>query len=417
MNTATNNTKAIKDWDEFSEFHIVNSTNILISELKHKSDIVIVDVGANSGTFFDRLNKNLDIKKAILFEPHPQLFAYLQDKYKDNDKIIIENIALSDSIRNYNLDISAFDWNIENNYNDGSVDPLFNLGLSKISYNNDGILQTNTFDNLRKKYNLDKIDLIKIDTETEDLLVLKGFTQTVKELKDKPIIELENNWRERYFFDESQKILNDFCQINNYINDIDLNARGDYYLYPEKIDSAASNIKYPITIVTGLWDLGRGSIDGWAKRDFQQYKNKFFELLETNMPLCIWIPRNLEEEVLKIRGNKPTKIYFKELEDFKTWFPFWDRLQEIRTNPNWANFAGWLPESPQAALEYYNPMMMCKMFMVNDSALTNPFNSEYFYWVDGGLTSTVSAGYFTDNVLNNLESYTDSTQKITFITY
>ena len=61
MNTATNNTKAIKDWDEFSEFHIVNSTNILISKLKHKSDIVIVDVGANSGTFFDRLNKNLNI--------------------------------------------------------------------------------------------------------------------------------------------------------------------------------------------------------------------------------------------------------------------------------------------------------------------------------------------------------------------
>ena len=212
MNTATNNTKAIKDWDEFSEFHIVNSTNILISKLKHKSDIVIVDVGANSGTFFDRLNKNLNIKKAILFEPHPQLFAYLQDKYKDNDKIIVENIALSDSIRNYNLDTSAFNWNIENNYNDGSVDPLFNLGLSKVSYNNDGILQTNTFDNLRKKYNLDKIDLIKIDTETEDLLVLKGFTQTVKELNNKPIIELENNWKERYFFDESQKILNDFLK-------------------------------------------------------------------------------------------------------------------------------------------------------------------------------------------------------------
>ena len=33
-----------------------------------------------------------------------------------------------------------------------------------------------------------------------------------------------------------------------------------------------------VTIVTGLWDLGRGQLDGWAKRDFQQYKNKFFEL-------------------------------------------------------------------------------------------------------------------------------------------
>ena len=172
------------------------------------------------------------------------------------------------------------------------------------------------------------------------------------------------------------------------------------------------------TIVTGLWDLGRGSIDGWAKRDFQQYKDRFFELLETDAQMAIWIPRDLEAEVLAIRGNKPTRIYIRELEDFKVWFPFWNQLQEIRTNPDWYNFAGWLSESPQAALEYYNPMMMCKMFMVNDTAITNPFNSEYFYWIDGGLTSTVSRGYFThDNVLDKLEEYSDSIQKLTFITY
>jgi len=172
------------------------------------------------------------------------------------------------------------------------------------------------------------------------------------------------------------------------------------------------------TIVTGLWDLGRGSIDGWAKRDFQQYKDRFFELLETDAQMAIWIPRDLEAEVLAIRGNKPTRIYIRELEDFKVWFPFWNQLQEIRTNPDWYNFAGWLSESPQAALEYYNPMMMCKMFMVNDTAITNPFNSEYFYWIDGGLTSTVSRGYFThDKVLDKLEEYSDSIQKLTFITY
>ena len=30
-----------------------------------------------------------------------------------------------------------------------------------------------------------------------------------------------------------------------------------------------------ITIVTGLWDLKRGDIQGWGKRDFQQYKDRF----------------------------------------------------------------------------------------------------------------------------------------------
>ena len=173
-----------------------------------------------------------------------------------------------------------------------------------------------------------------------------------------------------------------------------------------------------VTIVTGLWDLGRGNIEGWAKRNFQQYKDRFFELLESDVAMCILIPRELEQEVLKIRKNKPTQIYFKELEDFKTWFPFFDKLQEIRTNPEWYNIAGWLPESPQAALEYYNPMMMCKMFMVNDSAVMNPFNSKYFYWIDGGLTSTVNQGYFNyDNVFNKLQNYTDSIKKLTFITY
>ena len=124
-----------------------------------------------------------------------------------------------------------------------------------------------------------------------------------------------------------------------------------------------------VTIVTGLWDLGRGNLTGWANRSFQQYKDKFFDLLEADAQMCIWIPKELEEEVRVIRGNKPTQIYFKELEDFKTWFPFFNEVQEIRNNPEWANFAGWLPESPQAALEFYNPMMMCKMFMVNDSQL------------------------------------------------
>ena len=66
-----------------------------------------------------------------------------------------------------------------------------------------------------------------------------------------------------------------------------------------------------ITLVTGLWDMGRGNLDGWAKRDFEYYKTRFFEFLETDVQMCIWIPKDLEEEVLKIRGDRPTKIFIK----------------------------------------------------------------------------------------------------------
>jgi hypothetical protein len=59
-----------------------------------------------------------------------------------------------------------------------------------------------------------------------------------------------------------------------------------------------------VTIVTGLWDLGRGNLDGWGKRDFSNYKTKFFEMLETNAQMCIWIPQELEEEVLEEEVNE-----------------------------------------------------------------------------------------------------------------
>lgn len=161
-----------------------------------------------------------------------------------------------------------------------------------------------------------------------------------------------------------------------------------------------------VTIVTGLWDLGREGLSDSFKRNFSSYKDRFFEMLESDAQMCIWIPKELEQEVMQVRKDKPTKLFFKELKDFETWNPFFDKIQEIRKQEKWLSQAGWLRESPQAELKYYNPMMFTKMFMVNDSAIINPFNSEYFFWIDGGLTNTVHKGYFQkDKVLDNLDSF------------
>lgn len=171
-----------------------------------------------------------------------------------------------------------------------------------------------------------------------------------------------------------------------------------------------------VTIVTGLWDLGRGELEGWANRDFELYKENFFKLLRSNIPMCVWVPKDLEADVWKIRSPHNTKVYTKETEDFKTWFPFFNEHDAIRTDPEWYNRAGWLSSSPQAKLELYNPMMMTKMFMVNDSAIMNPFNTKYFYWIDGGICSTVSHDTFLDgNVFRNTAKAYDDT--IVHITY
>jgi hypothetical protein len=180
--------------------------------------------------------------------------------------------------------------------------------------------------------------------------------------------------------------------------------------------STLLNKQKKVTIVTGLWDLGRGQLTGWAQRDFKTYKQNFFQLLQLDIPMCIWVPVELEKEVWEIRSKENTKVYTKEVEDFKNWFPFFNEHDAIRKNPAWYETAGWLKESPQAALPMYNPMMMSKVFMVNDSAIYNPFDSDYFYWIDGGLSLTVPFSMFAGgDIFRNIPlAYTDSIVHIAY---
>jgi hypothetical protein len=49
---------------------------------------------------------------------------------------------------------------------------------------------------------------------------------------------------------------------------------------------------------------------------------------------------------------------------------------------------------------------MSKVFLLNDAKIMDQFNSEYMFWIDGGLTNTVHPGYFThDKVLDKLSKY------------
>ena len=101
-----------------------------------------------------------------------------------------------------------------------------------------------------------------------------------------------------------------------------------------------------------------------------------------------------------------TCIRIKEIDEFRNHFPLYDQVTHIRKNEAWLNQAGWLRDSTQASMELYNPMVMSKMFMLHDEKIRNQFNSEYFFWIDGGLTNTIHPGYFNhDKVLEKLESY------------
>ena len=160
-----------------------------------------------------------------------------------------------------------------------------------------------------------------------------------------------------------------------------------------------------ITLVTGIWDIGRGELsEGWS-RPFQHYLDKFEQLLKVEENLIIFGEDELEKFVFERRSSENTQFISRPL----SWFQdneFFKNIQKIRTNEDWLNRSGWLRESTQARLENYNPLVMSKVFLLNDAKIMDKFNSEYMFWIDGGLTNTVHPGYFThDKVLDKLSKY------------
>ena len=161
-----------------------------------------------------------------------------------------------------------------------------------------------------------------------------------------------------------------------------------------------------LTVVTGIWDLRRDQAGEGFKRPFTHYTDRFIELLKADINLIVYIEKKYEELVWKHRQPHNTKVYIKEVRDFRERFDGYNQVQKIRKDEKWLAQAGWLPFSTQASLELYNPMVMSKMFMLHDASIFNPFNTDYFIWLDGGITNTVHQGYFThDKILDKITPY------------
>ena len=169
-----------------------------------------------------------------------------------------------------------------------------------------------------------------------------------------------------------------------------------------------------ITLVTGLWDIGRSDMkEGWS-RSFQHYLDKFEQLLSVDNNMIIFGESYLEEFVFRFRTKENTQFVPRSKDWFKSTVPY-EKIQQIRYSPNWYNQATWLKESTQGSLEMYNPLVMSKMFLLHDAKLLDKFNSEQMFWIDAGITNTIHLGYFThDKVLQKLPKYIN---KFSFVSF
>ena len=330
-------------------------------------------------------------------------------------------------------------------------------------------------DDLLAKHNIEKIDYVQIDTEGHDFWVFEGFDfekyrpKVIKfELfnsEDGNLLKLFERFEAAGYTLTNQEGCDIMAFENEHLEYIKSNRRwsevealgkcientgyrvdedGNYVDVPEDVEkgdddyeeSEESEELKPITeqepsdptyekhsnegpskttIVTGIWDLKRETLPDSFKRPFSHYTDKLEELLQTDAPMIVYIDPEYEQLVWEHRSPENTQVIVKPAEEFKTWFEFYDQVQAIRSNPEWYDKASWLSESTQAGLELYNPMVMSKMFMLNDARISNPFETDYFLWVDGAITNTIHQGYFThDKVINKIHHYL---QKFLFICF
>ena len=157
-----------------------------------------------------------------------------------------------------------------------------------------------------------------------------------------------------------------------------------------------------ITLVTGLWDIGRDQLnDGWS-RTYQHYLDKLSQLLSIDCNLIIFGDEELQKFVFSKRSTDNTQFILRNLSWFKN-NDYFEKIQKIRGKKDWYEQVGWLHDSAQAKLEMYNPIVMSKLFLLHDAKILDKFDSEFMFWIDAGITNTVHPGYFThDKVLGKL---------------
>jgi FkbM family methyltransferase len=131
----------------------------MIKTAKIKNLQTIFDVGASVGNFSLMLRQLNPSSKIFCFEPLPNSFITLQ---KNFDKDI--------NFKAYNLALS-------NTTNQSTITD--NFETSSISSQGTIPVKTDTLDNIFDEEKLDKIDLLKIDTETHEAHVLRSATSAL----------------------------------------------------------------------------------------------------------------------------------------------------------------------------------------------------------------------------------------------
>ena len=179
--------KLINVFDLYTERKIFLKLNqILGKDIKQ-----VIDVGAHEGEFIVKLSKLFNIKNALSFEPNPKIFKILNKKTNDlQNKNILKtfNLGIGENnkteILNVNIDSSSSSINKLNEESNYFIRKYRVLNFFKSKNITKPVqIRVEKLSDILNKYEVHKIDLLKIDTEGYELSVLKGAINNLKDIK------------------------------------------------------------------------------------------------------------------------------------------------------------------------------------------------------------------------------------------
>lgn len=181
--------------------------------------ITILDVGSNKGQsidFFCKIYKNVVI---YAFEPNPMLYNKIKNKYQNKKNIFIYNLGVSDINGQLELNETVTDetstfekLNYNSNYLKMKADVL---GIKKEDIiKNKYLVDVIRLSDFIKNNNINKIHILKIDTEGHELKCLKGLF--VNDAFDIKYIQLESHNDDMYLYNTTKDEIPDLLNTNGF---------------------------------------------------------------------------------------------------------------------------------------------------------------------------------------------------------
>ena len=161
-----------------------------------------------------------------------------------------------------------------------------------------------------------------------------------------------------------------------------------------------------VTIVSALFDIER--VDG---RPWEEYLKWFEEFLKLKTPMILFVSQDVAEFIGEKRNDIPTEIVVQNVDQIP-YYDLKDEIQEILDTDEYKeNISD--PDRIECKQSMYSVIQYSKFPWLKDAAAENPFNSDYFFWLDAGGSRffdgfDLSEPYPSDSAMESLEGMGES---------